>query len=80
MQPEEVAKAICFLCSKEAKHITGHIMKVDGGHALTSSNWFPWTGIANVDHKFEPTTYKLSGKIDNLIGRIGGLPMSNEAL
>jgi len=30
-RPEEVAKAVCWLCSDEASFITGHIMPIDGG-------------------------------------------------
>ena len=29
--PEEVASVIMFLCSEESSHITGQIIKVDGG-------------------------------------------------
>lgn len=32
---EEVAKAIIFLASEKARRITGHVLKVDGGKALT---------------------------------------------
>lgn len=30
--PEEIAKAVVFLCSDEASYITGHAMPVDGGY------------------------------------------------
>ena len=29
--PEEIASVIMFLCSEESSHITGQIIKVDGG-------------------------------------------------
>ena len=32
-QPEEVAKAVCFLASDDAAYITGHVLPVDGGMA-----------------------------------------------
>lgn len=33
-QPEDVAKAICFLASDEAAYITGQVIKVDGGMVM----------------------------------------------
>ena len=34
IQPEDIAEAILFLASKQAKMITGQVIKVSGGHAL----------------------------------------------
>ena len=33
-QPEDVAKAICFLASDDAAYITGQVIKVDGGMVM----------------------------------------------
>jgi NAD(P)-dependent dehydrogenase (short-subunit alcohol dehydrogenase family) len=33
-QPEEVAEAVVWLCSKAASFTTGHILPVDGGYLL----------------------------------------------
>jgi 3-oxoacyl-[acyl-carrier protein] reductase len=33
-QPEDVANAIIFLCSEAARHITGEVIKVDGGQYI----------------------------------------------
>ena len=30
-EPEEVASAVCYLASEEARFINGHILNVDGG-------------------------------------------------
>ena len=35
-QPEDIANAIAFLCSKQAEWITGQVIKVDGGHRIGS--------------------------------------------
>ncbi len=33
-QPEEVADVVAFLCSEQARHITGEVIKVDGGQYI----------------------------------------------
>jgi 3-oxoacyl-[acyl-carrier protein] reductase len=33
-QPEEVASVISFLCSEQARHITGEVLRVDGGQYI----------------------------------------------
>ena len=34
IQPEDIAETILFLASKQAKMLTGQVIKVSGGHAL----------------------------------------------
>lgn len=34
-RPEEIARAIAFLCSDEASYITGTTLTPDGGYTLT---------------------------------------------
>ena len=33
-KPEEVASVIAFLCSEESRHITGEVIKIDGGQYI----------------------------------------------
>jgi 3-oxoacyl-[acyl-carrier protein] reductase len=30
-EPEDSAAAVAFLCSERARHVTGQVLKVDGG-------------------------------------------------
>eukprot|EP01017_Pseudomicrothorax_dubius_P011418 TRINITY_DN14266_c0_g1_i3.p1 TRINITY_DN14266_c0_g1~~TRINITY_DN14266_c0_g1_i3.p1 ORF type:complete len:209 (-),score=25.32 TRINITY_DN14266_c0_g1_i3:83-709(-) len=41
---QDVANAIIFLASNYARHITGQILKIDGGRSLTSSGYNHWQG------------------------------------
>jgi 3-oxoacyl-[acyl-carrier protein] reductase len=34
-EPEDVANVVLFLCSEEARHVTGQVIFVDGGLTLT---------------------------------------------
>ena len=49
----EVCKAIIFLTSEHALKITGHIMRCDGGKALTSRGQQNWYGMQYMNRKFE---------------------------
>ncbi len=33
-KPEEVAKAVVWLCSDDASYITGHNLVIDGGYTV----------------------------------------------
>jgi 3-oxoacyl-[acyl-carrier protein] reductase len=33
-KPEDIAYIVTFLCSEKAKHITGEVIKVDGGQYI----------------------------------------------
>ena len=35
-EPEDVARVVAFLCSEEARHITGQVIMIDGGMTLAS--------------------------------------------
>lgn len=62
--PDDVAKAIVFLCSKRASSITGQVIKVDGGRSLTSSGYVHYQGYRNMNSRFEPDDVNLINKID----------------
>ena len=34
MMPEDVAHLVCFLCSDRSRHITGEVIKIDGGQYI----------------------------------------------
>ncbi|OMJ92762.1 hypothetical protein SteCoe_4390 [Stentor coeruleus] len=52
--PEDIAKAIVFLCSKKASKITGQILRVDGGRHITSSSFTHWDSSAKMSNKIFP--------------------------
>ena len=33
-QPEDVARAVLFLCSELSRHVTGQVLRVDGGQLI----------------------------------------------
>jgi len=49
----EVAKSVIFLTSEMAQKVTGHVMHVDGGKALTSKGQQDWYGSVVMNRKFE---------------------------
>ena len=51
---DDIVKVIIFLASKRSKKITGQIIKVDGGRALTSSGYVHYKGMLNMNSKIEP--------------------------
>ena len=67
--PEDVVKVVAFLCSKRASKITGQVIKVDGGRALTSSGYVHYRGIRNMNARFEPDGV-IFGEWLNSVGRM----------
>jgi len=57
-RPDDITKVIAFLASSRSKNITGQIIKVDGGRALTSSGYIHYKGIRNMNTRFEPDAEK----------------------
>ena len=67
--PEDVVKVVAFLCSSRASKITGQVIKVDGGRALTSSGYVHYRGIRNMNARFEPDGV-IFGEWLNSVGRM----------
>jgi 3-oxoacyl-[acyl-carrier protein] reductase len=65
-RPDDVTKVIVFLASERSKKITGQIIKVDGGRALTSSGYVHYKGIKNMNCRFEPDAEKVISWVQNL--------------
>jgi NAD(P)-dependent dehydrogenase (short-subunit alcohol dehydrogenase family) len=61
--PDDVVKAIIYLASKKSSHMTGHILKVDGGKSLTSSGYVPWKGQRKMNSRFEPDDLSIKNKV-----------------
>ncbi len=68
--PDDIAKALLFLCSKRSQKITGQVIKVDGGRALTSSGFVAWKGSKNMNSRFEPDGYDLKTNVKSLYGKV----------
>ena len=66
-RPDDITKVIAFLASERSKTITGQIIKVDGGRALTSSGYYPYKGIKNMNTRFEPDGEKASSWFGSLV-------------
>lgn len=49
-EAEDVADAVCFLLSDDARQITGVVLDVDGGNHLFGGGWTPY-GNAEGDHR-----------------------------
>ena len=64
--PDDITKVIVFLASEKSKKITGQIIKVDGGRALTSSGYIHYKGIQNMNCRFEPDAEKVVSWAQNL--------------
>ena len=50
-----------------AKHITGYVLKVDGGKNLTSSNYIHWNGHEIMNRRFEPNSINYLGLIGKTV-------------
>lgn len=87
--PDDIAKAIVFLCSKRSSSITGQIIKVDGGRSLTSSGYVHFLGLRNMNSRFEPDDVQLIKKVSsipyinnitNMFKKEDTIPKTKEAL
>jgi hypothetical protein len=65
-RPDDITKVIAFLASRISKNITGQIIKVDGGRALTSSGYVHYKGMHNMNSRFEPDGEKVVSWFGNI--------------
>jgi NAD(P)-dependent dehydrogenase (short-subunit alcohol dehydrogenase family) len=42
-EPDDIAAAVAFLLSDDARQITGVVLDVDGGNHLASGGWSPFS-------------------------------------
>ena len=66
-RPDDITKVIAFLASERSKNITGQIIKVDGGRALTSSGYVHYRGMKNMNSRFEPDGERAISWLGNLV-------------
>ena len=66
-RPDDITKVIAFLASSRSKNITGQIIKVDGGRALTSSGYVHYRGMKNMNSRFEPDGERAISWFGNLV-------------
>jgi 3-oxoacyl-[acyl-carrier protein] reductase len=71
-RPDDITKVIAFLASNRSKNITGQIIKVDGGRALTSSGYIHYKGIKNMNTRFEPDAEKAKTWLGGLFSFMDG--------
>jgi len=76
--PDDIAKAVLFLCSKRSDKITGQVIKVDGGRSLTSSGYVQWKGSKNMNSRFEPDGYDIKTKMNDFVGKMKQVITKNE--
>jgi len=66
-RPDDITKVVAFLASDRSKSITGQIIKVDGGRALTSSGYVHYKGMLKMNSRFEPDSEKIGSILGNLL-------------
>jgi 3-oxoacyl-[acyl-carrier protein] reductase len=83
-RPDDITKVIAFLASSRSKNITGQIIKVDGGRALTSSGYIHYKGIKNMNTRFEPDAEKAKSWLGGLFsfgdGQAAKIPKGDKEL
>ena len=77
-KPDDITKVIVFLASEKSSKITGQIIKVDGGRALTSSGYVHYKGIKNMNCRFEPDAERVMSWVKNFFDFKDDNPPENE--
>ncbi len=71
-RPDDIVRVVSFLASERSSKITGQIIRVDGGRALTSSGYVHYRGLRNMNSRFEPDGVIMEEWFNNIKNNVIG--------